>query len=138
MGWGAGKMSFQVEHELHRRRRSRNVGLGVTLFAFVACFVAGPLIYSALVRVAAVPGAIGALCVAGIASVVSAFALRQPMPGLSLTCLWLAWVLVISLFVLTLRRRLTSVKVWRASFVTGLFATTLPWFGLATAQLVTS
>ncbi|WP_103333867.1 hypothetical protein [Pseudotabrizicola formosa] len=29
-------MSFRPDHELHRRRFSRNVGLGVTLVAFVA------------------------------------------------------------------------------------------------------
>ena len=34
MGWGAGKM-FQVEHEIHKRRFGRNLGLGLTLAAFV-------------------------------------------------------------------------------------------------------
>lgn len=29
-------MVMQTEHELHRRRRSRNVGLGLVLLAFVA------------------------------------------------------------------------------------------------------
>ena len=29
-------MSFRPDHELHRRRFSRNVGLGLTLVAFVA------------------------------------------------------------------------------------------------------
>lgn len=29
-------MSFRPDHELHQRRFSRNVGLGVTLVAFVA------------------------------------------------------------------------------------------------------
>lgn len=29
-------MPMQTEHELHRRRRSRNVGLGLVLAAFVA------------------------------------------------------------------------------------------------------
>ena len=28
-------MSLRVEHELHRRRRSRNVGLGLTLAALM-------------------------------------------------------------------------------------------------------
>jgi hypothetical protein len=28
-------MSFQVEHELHKRRFSRNLGLGLTLAGFV-------------------------------------------------------------------------------------------------------
>lgn len=29
-------MSFRPDHELHRRRFSRNLGLGITLVAFVA------------------------------------------------------------------------------------------------------
>ncbi|ETX30974.1 hypothetical protein [Roseivivax isoporae] len=29
-------MSFRTEHELHRRRRGRNVGLALTLAAFIA------------------------------------------------------------------------------------------------------
>jgi hypothetical protein len=29
-------MAFDVEHELHKRRLGRNVGLGVVLLAFVA------------------------------------------------------------------------------------------------------
>jgi hypothetical protein len=38
MGLGAGKMSFQVEHEIHKRRFGRNLGLGLTLVGFV-CIV---------------------------------------------------------------------------------------------------
>ncbi len=29
-------MALNVEHEIHRRRRSRNVGLGLTLAALIA------------------------------------------------------------------------------------------------------
>ncbi|MGO4909071.1 hypothetical protein ACEN2J_12170 [Pseudorhodobacter sp. W20_MBD10_FR17] len=29
-------MAFNVEHELHKRRLGRNVGLGIVLMAFVA------------------------------------------------------------------------------------------------------
>ncbi|WP_299359168.1 hypothetical protein [uncultured Paracoccus sp.] len=29
-------MALQVEHEIHRRRRGRNMGLGLVLIAFVA------------------------------------------------------------------------------------------------------
>jgi CHASE2 domain-containing sensor protein len=36
MGWGAGKMAFREEHDMHKRRFSRNVGLGLVLIAFVA------------------------------------------------------------------------------------------------------
>ena len=36
MGWGAGKMAFRPEHEIHKRRFSRNLGVGLTLAAFIA------------------------------------------------------------------------------------------------------
>jgi hypothetical protein len=36
MDWEAGKMSFHPEHEIHKRRFGRNVGVGLTLAAFVA------------------------------------------------------------------------------------------------------
>lgn len=35
MAWGAGKMSFQKEHELHKRRFGRNLGVALVLGAFV-------------------------------------------------------------------------------------------------------
>jgi hypothetical protein len=33
-------MALQAEHEIHRRRRSRNMGLGLVLIAFVALIFA--------------------------------------------------------------------------------------------------
>jgi ferric-dicitrate binding protein FerR (iron transport regulator) len=36
MGLGAGKMTFREPHEIHRRRFSRNLGVGLALGAFVA------------------------------------------------------------------------------------------------------
>jgi hypothetical protein len=36
MVWGAGKLGIQVEHELHKRRLGRNVGVGLVLAAFIA------------------------------------------------------------------------------------------------------
>jgi hypothetical protein len=35
MVWEAGDMPFQVEHELHKRRFGRNLGLGLVLVGFV-------------------------------------------------------------------------------------------------------
>jgi hypothetical protein len=35
MAWGAGDMPFPVEHEIHRRRFGRNLGVGLLLAAFV-------------------------------------------------------------------------------------------------------
>lgn len=34
-GWGAGKMALSKQHEVHKRRFSRNLGLGIVLAAFV-------------------------------------------------------------------------------------------------------
>ena len=34
--WGAGRWRFRPEHEIHKRRFGRNLGLGLTLAAFVA------------------------------------------------------------------------------------------------------
>jgi hypothetical protein len=35
MAWEAGKVSFHPDHDLHKRRFSRNLGLGLTLVVFV-------------------------------------------------------------------------------------------------------
>ncbi len=36
MDLGAGKMTFRPPHEMHQKRFSRNLGLGLVLAAFVA------------------------------------------------------------------------------------------------------
>lgn len=36
MAWGAGKMSFPEQHEIHKRRFGRNLGVALVLAAFVA------------------------------------------------------------------------------------------------------
>ncbi|MFZ5963159.1 hypothetical protein ACOXXX_09430 [Thalassococcus sp. BH17M4-6] len=111
---------------------------GPFLLAFAASFVIGPVTYATLLRATPRGTAFGLLAAGTVAAVLGAFALRQPAPVASLACLWFAWVLAITLFVLALRRRLGTSPAWRPSFVTGLLATTLPWFGLATAQMVMS
>ncbi len=35
LGWGAGKMALSRQHDMHKRRFSRNLGLGVVLAGFV-------------------------------------------------------------------------------------------------------
>ncbi len=66
-----------------------------------------------------------------------AVSLRASVPLLALACLWLSWVLAVALMILALRRRALSPRLKRVSFVAGLLGTTLPWFGLSTAQMVT-
>jgi hypothetical protein len=35
MAWGGGKVPLKPTHELHQRRFSRNLGVGLTLAAFI-------------------------------------------------------------------------------------------------------
>jgi hypothetical protein len=50
-------MPFQVEHELHHRRRGRNVGLLVVLIAFVALVFAMTVVKVTVEGAAAAPAA---------------------------------------------------------------------------------
>jgi len=50
--------------------------------------------------------------------------------------LWIGWVMVLTLCVLALRARLPDPVVSKAAFTLGAMATTLPWFGLYTAQMI--
>ncbi|GLP84712.1 hypothetical protein GCM10007921_02720 [Tritonibacter mobilis] len=40
MDWEAGNMSLRKEHEIHSRRRGRNVGVGLLLAGFVVLVLA--------------------------------------------------------------------------------------------------
>ena len=71
-------------------------------------------------------------------AMVAAFGLLGSRPLVSLASLWLSWVLTLALMVLALGRRAQSPRVRHRSFTAGLLATTLPWFGLATARMVSS
>ncbi|MGR3273273.1 hypothetical protein DU478_03805 [Thalassococcus profundi] len=107
------------------------------LWAFAVTFLAGPFIYLMLVR-AQTPLVLLPLALATLGSTGAAFALSKSQLIWSLGSLWLAWVLTVTLLVLALKQRLTQPRAWRACFVIGLLATTLPWFGLAAAQMMVS
>jgi len=106
-------------------------------WAFAVTFLAGPFIYLMLVRTQT-PLVLLPLALATLGSTGAAFALSKSQPIWSLGSLWLAWVLTVTLLVLALKQRLTQPRAWRACFVIGLLATTLPWFGLAAAQMMVS
>ena len=54
----------------------------------------------------------------------------------SLGSLWLAWISAVAMVAMALRRLAPTVSVRRWLTIGALLATTLPWFGLATAQLM--
>lgn len=108
-----------------------------TLGAFVVCFVVGPALFALVVRAGrriVVPTALGV-----IAAVVAArFFQSRGVALAEVGALWLAWVLAVALVALALRIRLSAPSPRKLVMVTGLLATTMPWFGLATALTLVS
>ena len=79
---------------------------GATLIAFVLSFVAGPLICAAALRL---PEHISTLTVLALGMIgITAFGLTRQgdNPALSLTAMWLGWVLAVAMVALALRRRI--------------------------------
>ncbi|WP_135502269.1 hypothetical protein [Roseovarius aestuariivivens] len=119
----------------------------IYLPAFLLCFVAGPAIFWLTARLRSSRGrfaALWTLCVAMIcAALLARYALvpaypDSVLPGLAaLGSLWLAWVLVLALAVLAVRARPLPFALHRTAFALGAVGTTLPWFGLYAADMVT-
>ena len=106
-----------------------------TILAFLASFVAGPALCALLLRLPAKVWML-ALLAAGV-GVAGLTALRlqaagQAMPSLAL--LWFAWVLAVAMVAMALRGRMPTPRARRWLTIIALLATTLPWFGLSTAQ----
>lgn len=53
-----------------------------------------------------------------------------------LVLLWAAWIVVLSLCCLAAKLTITNKSLAKVALASGAMATTLPWFGLYTAQLV--
>lgn len=108
------------------------------IIAFLVTFVAGPALCALLLRL---PSRVWSLGLLAIGVTVSGLgALRLQITGapahVSLLLLWLAWVLGVAMMALALRTRIRNYRARRWLSVLALLATTLPWFGLATARLM--
>ncbi len=114
------------------------------VFLFIVVFLLGPVVFWALARRApSRANIIGLWTIAG-ATMALAFAVRGvglwvygvPPDLLALVSLWLAWIAVLALCVLAVRARVRSPLVVRWAGAIGGMATTLPWFGLYAAQMM--
>jgi hypothetical protein len=109
------------------------------LIAFALCFGAGPALCAVLLNL---PGKVWALLMLAVAVVLMAtMALSYQLAGQagqlgSLVLLWLAWVLAVAMVALALRTKINDATARRWILILALLATTLPWFGLATAQIM--
>lgn len=108
-----------------------------TLAAFILSFGAGPNLFAILMRLG--PGILAPVALVVVMAAGGALWLQihGSLIG-SLIALWLAWVLAVALVVMALRRRIGAGRARRWVTTLGLLTTTLPWFGLATAQMMAS
>ena len=113
---------------------------------FFAVFVIGPILFWVLARPAPSRHRIAALMALALLLMIGAFAAGRwlvpmytpnPLPGL-LTILisWLAWIVVLAYGALALRYRIHAPAGRKFILVIGAMATTLPWFGLYAAQVL--
>jgi len=117
----------------------------MTLFLmFAVVFLAGPLVFWGLARRAPSRGNVIGLWGIAAATIGLAFTVRGlglwaygvPPELLALVALWLAWIAVLALCVLAVRARVRSPLIVRWTGAIGAMATTLPWFGLYAAQMM--
>ncbi|MEO1139376.1 MAG: hypothetical protein AAFW87_07960 [Pseudomonadota bacterium] len=110
---------------------------------FVIGFVAGPLVFWVLAKQRPTRRYVLLLWGLSVALVLAAVTLRQlllpggPWAGLAIILiLWLAWIAVLALVMLAVRSRNVPSTTKRIAQGVTAAATTVPWFGLFTAQMV--
>ncbi|MCT4609513.1 MAG: hypothetical protein N4A70_09930 [Pelagimonas sp.] len=101
--------------------------------AFALCFAVGPVLCALALRLPARAKTIGLLAGAVIALVVWGVEIKESQPMSMLFAFWLAWVVGIALVTLALRHHARDRQLKRLLMVLGILATTMPWFGMATA-----
>ncbi|SFQ49193.1 hypothetical protein SAMN05421853_10746 [Roseivivax halotolerans] len=108
------------------------------LLAFAISFGAGPLLFLILTRAEPSVALMAALAIGALALMVAGSSLVDRAPFAAVACLWLAWVSAVAFMAHAAMRAMRSAPLRKWARVTGSLATTLPWFGLATAQFLTS
>jgi len=115
----------------------------MVLILFTMAFVLGPAMFFALERV---EGQHWPLALAASLLVVASFVLRgeagltlslDVVPVfLSVTFIWLAWILVMVLLARAVRQSWPTPRARRLARAAGAMGTTVPWFGFAAAQMM--
>ncbi|SHM58798.1 hypothetical protein SAMN05443432_109150 [Roseovarius litoreus] len=113
---------------------------------FLLIFGVGPALFIGLCRLSPDMRGVASLWVLAGGCTGLAFAVKSGAvtPGLGATAqalvplaaLWLAWIAVLALCMLAIRARVQDAATLRWAHAIGAMATTLPWFGLYTAQMV--
>ncbi len=104
--------------------------------AFVLSFAVGPLLFLLLTQPEPSRPLLAALAVGAMAAVLTGLRLSDSAPLAGLTAIWLGWISAVAFVAHTVRRMLHRPRTDLATRVAGSLATTIPWFGLATAQMI--
>ena len=106
-------------------------------------FLAGPVIFWVLAKQPPTRRYVVTLWVASVVLIALAFASRHWVAGstpygalASVLLIWLAWITVLALVLLAIRSRPLPARTKRLAYGATAAATTLPWFGLYTAQMI--
>ena len=116
------------------------------VLTYAVVFVVGPLLFFTLIQRAPSLRQFRALAAIAAACLALALAMRfslaawgrepvQTLIGMAL--MWAAWIAILSLLVQRLRAYDPGPAMRRWSAILGAICTTVPWFGLASAQFVT-
>ncbi|MEQ5871968.1 hypothetical protein J4E08_19000 [Sagittula sp. NFXS13] len=106
------------------------------LTAFALSFFGGPLLCALLLRVRSTLIVLFALATVVVGSMAIALWVETGAPLLSLALMWVGWVSACAMVGHAFLRRLAGPRIRRWITVVTILATTLPWFGLATARLM--
>ena len=114
----------------------------IPILLFVISFATGPAIFWVLARQQPSPGYFAGLWIAAVLLAGGAFlvpsllGVTQTTGTALIVMLWLGWIMVITLCFIAVRARVEDRRTLRWAFALGAMATTLPWFGLYTAQMI--
>ncbi len=112
---------------------------------FLVFFVGGPMIFRTLIRATPTSNALRFLAVLTILCAVIGLILRYSftdggmglwLSGFSVLLFWMAWIGVLAYTAQILRRSDQSARMRRWTAIIGALGTTVPWFGLASANLI--
>ncbi|UOA28591.1 hypothetical protein [Pseudosulfitobacter sp. DSM 107133] len=122
------------------------MGIWLTLFAVV--FGLGPWVFLRLMRLTPSTGVLARLALAMVICATASLWLRflAPVPWgvniwatwLGIGLIWAAWIAVLALVALALRQVDSGRAMRRWTGIMGAIGTTVPWFGLASARLMSS
>lgn len=113
---------------------------------FLVFFVGGPMIFRAMTKAPPTTVSLRLLAILTISCAVAGLSLRYAfadgggmslwLTGLSVLLIWMAWIGVLAFAAQTLRRNDPSRRMRRWTGIIGALGTTVPWFGLASANLI--